>query len=327
MRLPTDWSGRYLYQGNGGLDGNVATALGRAGSESGLQLGFAVISSDAGHAGSMGPTFGIDPQARLDYGYQAVGTLTPMAKALIEAAYGKAPDRSYMTGGSNGGRHTMVGAARYADQYDGFLAVAPGFNLPQAAVAQLWGAQQWATRGHRRRGPQHGPDPRRATGDRGRHPRPVRWARPARGRHGPGQRALPEGLLHRSRRPDLRGRSGRHVPDRGAEGGRLRRLRRSTHERRRGDLQLVPVRSRAGPGQLGILEVLRVEEPRSRRRRIHLRDTAGSQHPRLAAHGRHRRRGAEHLRDERHLHRERHGVHDAAGSRRGSTRSASAAGR
>ena len=51
MRLPTDWSGRYLYQGNGGLDGNVATALGRAGSESGLQLGFAVISSDAGHAG------------------------------------------------------------------------------------------------------------------------------------------------------------------------------------------------------------------------------------------------------------------------------------
>ncbi|MDQ0576237.1 tannase/feruloyl esterase family alpha/beta hydrolase [Agromyces albus] len=145
MRLPTDWSGRYLYQGNGGLDGNVATALGNAGSESGLQLGFAVISSDAGHPGSMGPTFGIDPQARLDYGYQAVGTLTPMAKALIEAAYGKSPDRSYMTGGSNGGRHTMVGAARYADQYDGFLAVAPGFNLPQAAVAQVWGAQQWVT--------------------------------------------------------------------------------------------------------------------------------------------------------------------------------------
>ncbi|HKH08994.1 MAG TPA: tannase/feruloyl esterase family alpha/beta hydrolase [Agromyces sp.] len=145
MRLPADWSGRYLYQGNGGLDGNVVTALGNAGSESGLQLGFAVISSDAGHPGSMGPTFGIDPQARLDYGYQAVGTLTPMAKALIEAAYGKSPDRSYMTGGSNGGRHTMVGAARYADQYDGFLAVAPGFNLPQAAVAQVWGAQQWAT--------------------------------------------------------------------------------------------------------------------------------------------------------------------------------------
>lgn len=146
MRLPTDWSGRYLYQANGGLDGSVAPATGGVGGgESGLQMGMAVISSDAGHAGNQNPTFGLDPQARLDYGYQAVGTLTPMAKALVEAAYGRQPDRSYITGGSNGGRHTMVAASRYADDYDGFLAVAPGFNLPQAAVAQIWGAQQWAT--------------------------------------------------------------------------------------------------------------------------------------------------------------------------------------
>ena len=146
MRLPRDWNGRYLYQGNGGLDGAVATAAGRAGgSDSGLQLGMAVISSDAGHDGSQNPTFGLDPQARLDYGYQAVGTLTPMAKALIEEAYGTAPHHSYIAGSSNGGRHTMVAASRYTDDYDGFLAVAPGFNLPQAAVAQLWGAQQWET--------------------------------------------------------------------------------------------------------------------------------------------------------------------------------------
>ncbi|WP_313816152.1 tannase/feruloyl esterase family alpha/beta hydrolase [Citricoccus sp.] len=146
MRLPRDWGGQYLYQANGGLDGSVSTALGRVGGgESGLQMGMAVISSDAGHTGSQNPTFGLDPQARLDYGYQAVGTLTPMAKALVEEAYGSAPEYSYLTGGSNGGRHTMVGASRYTDEYDGFLALAPGFNLPQAAVAQLWGAQQWNT--------------------------------------------------------------------------------------------------------------------------------------------------------------------------------------
>lgn len=145
MRLPVEWSGRYLYQGNGGLDGSIRPATGAVGGgESGLQMGMAVISSDAGHSGPT-PFFGLDPQARLDYGYQAAGTLTPMAKALVEAGYGRGPDRSYMTGGSNGGRHTMVGAARYADQYDGFLAVAPGFNLPQAAVAQIWEAQQLNT--------------------------------------------------------------------------------------------------------------------------------------------------------------------------------------
>lgn len=146
MRLPQDWNGRYFYQANGGLDGAVTTALGAVGgSESALQLGMAVISSDAGHNGSQNPTFGIDPQARLDYGYQAVGTLTPMAKQLIEDAYGEAPAYSYFGGGSNGGRHAMVAASRYAEDYDGFLAIAPGFNLPQAATAQIWGAQQWIT--------------------------------------------------------------------------------------------------------------------------------------------------------------------------------------
>ena len=148
MRMPKDWNGRYLYQGNGGTDGAVAQATGNfvggGPLQHALQMGFAVISSDAGHNGAQNPLFGLDPQARLDYGYKAVGTLTPMAKALIRAAYGKGPDRSYIGGTSNGGRHTMVAASRYAADYDGFLAISPGFNLPKAAVAQLYGAQRWA---------------------------------------------------------------------------------------------------------------------------------------------------------------------------------------
>ena len=152
MRLPTSWNGRFFYQGNGGTDGSVVTAfgniLGGGPTSNGLLKGFAVISSDAGHA--MEPTpigggvFGIDPQARLDYGYNAVAQLTPMAKHLIETYYGKFPDKSYIVGSSNGGRHAMVAASRFAKQYDGFLAGSPGFNLPQAAVAQLWGVQQYA---------------------------------------------------------------------------------------------------------------------------------------------------------------------------------------
>lgn len=148
MRLPKDWNGRFLYQGNGGTDGVVSNAYGDFSGggvlQNGLQQGFAVISSDAGHTSSQS-LFGLDPQARLDYGYQAVGKLTPMAKALIKAAYGKNPDRSYIGGTSNGGRHAMVAASRYAADYDGVVAVSPGFNLPKAAVAQLYGAQQWSS--------------------------------------------------------------------------------------------------------------------------------------------------------------------------------------
>jgi feruloyl esterase len=148
LRLPVAWNGRFFYQANGGLDGSVVTATGPVGGggplDNALNQGFAVLSSDAGHP-SPTPDFGIDPQARLDYGYQAVGKLTPMAKAVIQTAYGKAPDRSYIGGCSNGGRHTMVAAARYADLYDGFLVGDPGFRLPLAAIANIAGGKTYAS--------------------------------------------------------------------------------------------------------------------------------------------------------------------------------------
>jgi len=147
MRLPQAWSGRFYYQGNGGLDGSVVTATGATGggpTTHALQQGFAVISSDAGHTGAQTTAFGFEAQARLDYGYQAAAKLTPMAKALVQAAYGRTPDRSYFGGCSNGGRHTLVATSRLAEEYDGFLAGAPGYNLPKAAVSQIWGAQQYA---------------------------------------------------------------------------------------------------------------------------------------------------------------------------------------
>ena len=149
MRLPKAWNGRFFHQGNGGIDGAVVAANSSFGGgplTSTLLQGFAVLSSDAGHSNAQGgPAFGLDPQARLDYGYQAVGTLTPIAKQVIAVAYGKGPDRSYFGGCSNGGRHTFVATARHAQDYDGFLAGAPGFRLPLAALANIWGAQRYAT--------------------------------------------------------------------------------------------------------------------------------------------------------------------------------------
>ena len=51
MRLPVAWNGRFFYQANGGLDGVVVPALGGIGGggprSSALQMGFAVISSEA----------------------------------------------------------------------------------------------------------------------------------------------------------------------------------------------------------------------------------------------------------------------------------------
>jgi pimeloyl-ACP methyl ester carboxylesterase len=154
LRLPAEWNGRFLHQVNGGNDGIVEPALGdkpdgwASGGTVPLARGFAVLSSDSGHSGSdpankslglaAGAAFGLDPQARRDYGYAADMTLSPVAKKIIALHYGRQPDRSYMAGCSNGGRHAMVAASRMPENYDGFLVGNPGFDLPRAAVQHAW---------------------------------------------------------------------------------------------------------------------------------------------------------------------------------------------
>ncbi len=157
MRLPVEWNGRFLDQVNGGNDGAVVPAIGdtqgalASGGRPALARGFAVMSTDSGHSGAdpankslglaAGAAFGLDPEARRDYGYSADITLAPIAKAIIAAHYGRKADYSYMFGCSNGGRHTMVAATRMPEAYDGFLAGDPGFDLPRAAIQHAWDAQ------------------------------------------------------------------------------------------------------------------------------------------------------------------------------------------
>ncbi|WP_312016946.1 tannase/feruloyl esterase family alpha/beta hydrolase [Bradyrhizobium jicamae] len=157
FRLPVAWNGRFLHQVNGGNDGVVVAALGDkpdgwvSGGTVPLTRGFAVLSSDSGHAGAdpankpfglaAGAAFGLDPQARRDYGYAADMTLAPVAKKLVALHYGRQADYSYMAGCSNGGRHAMVAAGRMPESYDGFLVGNPGFDLPRAAIQHAWDVQ------------------------------------------------------------------------------------------------------------------------------------------------------------------------------------------
>lgn len=145
--LPEAWNGKFFFQGGGGTNGVIVPATGNllnAPSGTALALGYAVTSTDGGHAsGSSDATFGVDPQARSDYGYNAVGQVTVTAKQIVQAHFGRAPERSYFLGCSNGGRDSMVAASRIASEYDGFVATAPGFQLPKAAIAQQWDTQQF----------------------------------------------------------------------------------------------------------------------------------------------------------------------------------------
>jgi feruloyl esterase len=109
MRLPNAWNGRFFYQANGGTDGSVGTASGGIGGggplTNALQQGFAV------HQLGRRPQQRAEPDLRHRPAGPARLRLPGRRQAdadgegHVQTAYGKAPDRSYIGGCSNGGRH------------------------------------------------------------------------------------------------------------------------------------------------------------------------------------------------------------------------------
>src|SRR6187402_2354621 len=148
LRLPTDWSGRFFYQGGGGNDGTVAPAVGRnTGTFDGVALarGFAVVTTDAGHQGST-PEFALDRRARIDHAYAAHARTAETAKALIARYYGRPPDKSYFVGCSGGGRQGMMFAQRYPREFDGIVACAPAMSVSSGAtIAAAWDTVTYAS--------------------------------------------------------------------------------------------------------------------------------------------------------------------------------------
>ena len=241
----------------------------------------------------------------------------------MRAHYGQAPERNYMAGCSNGGRHALVAATRYGDRYDGILAGAPGLNLPKAAVQHAWDVQSWQLAD---------PDIRKAFSPdrhedrRGQGGAALRRARRRRRRHRRRPGRLPGDL--QDRRTAVQRRQERAVSV--GEAGRCTpaRLRRSAQQQGRDAVQRLVVGRGHRLGQLALLEAREPDpalEPQPvdrddgrRLAELHLHDPAH-------AHARHARRPREvprriRLRPRRtahphhrcHLHRIGNAVHGAA---------------
>jgi feruloyl esterase len=119
VNLPVTWNRRVLQMGGGGYDGNLVTGLTPytlqpAKVENPLKQGFVTLGSDGGHKAA-GPgfdgRFALDEEALLSYGKQSVKKAHDAAMAVIKKAYGRAPERFYFIGGSQGG-HEALDACR-----------------------------------------------------------------------------------------------------------------------------------------------------------------------------------------------------------------------
>ena len=140
VALPDNWTGDFLQQGGGGLNGTVGEPIGNqaVGDKPALARGFAVASSDTGHqstGGGFDGSFMQDQQAALDFEFVAIGRLTVLAKQIIAAYYGKPPAHSYYVGCSTGGREAMIMSQRYPLYFDGIVVGSPAMRTGHSNLA------------------------------------------------------------------------------------------------------------------------------------------------------------------------------------------------
>jgi feruloyl esterase len=120
--LPDQWNGRYLQAGNGGFAG----LINYGGLVPGLRDGFAVASTDDGHAGP-GAAWALGhPEKVIDYGYRAVHLTSIVAKQITATYYERELSYAYFSGCSGGGRESLMEAQRYPEDFDGWVVGAPG---------------------------------------------------------------------------------------------------------------------------------------------------------------------------------------------------------
>lgn len=141
VALPDRWNGRFLFQGGGGFNGSVRPPLGvaAAGNTPGLARGFAVVSTDDGHKGTIWDTsFMADQEAALDFANDVVPKVTRTAKAIVAQYYGRPAAHSYFAGCSTGGREGMEASERLPEEYDGIVVGDPAMEVRMAALGQNW---------------------------------------------------------------------------------------------------------------------------------------------------------------------------------------------
>jgi feruloyl esterase len=136
--LPTSgWNGKFQGVGNGGWTGSINIgALSEA-----LRRGYAAASTDTGHEGGSGQFALGHPEKLVDFGWRAVHEMTVKSKAVVNAFYGSAPQRSYWVGCSSGGKQGLREAQKFPADYDGIVAGAPANYWTHLVTQSVWVAQ------------------------------------------------------------------------------------------------------------------------------------------------------------------------------------------
>ncbi|MBA2443303.1 MAG: tannase/feruloyl esterase family alpha/beta hydrolase [Rubrobacter sp.] len=117
IRLPDEWNGKLVVTGAPGVRQQYANdfIIG----DWVLSKGYAFASTDKGNTGVRFYATGQSPGDSVAEWHERVEELTRAAKVVVEQCYGREPERTYITGISNGGYLTRYALENTPELYDG----------------------------------------------------------------------------------------------------------------------------------------------------------------------------------------------------------------
>ena len=167
--MPLAWNEKALMLAGGGFDGIIPPVDQPLFSQpsgfgpSPLERGYVTFGSDSGHEGTtvevltplVDGSFARNDEAFQNYAGDALIKTREAAGAIIDAYYGRPARLTYIAGGSNGGRETLLAISQWPEAFDGALVAYPFWNHGTTTLAfgsvwrrftdpdaYLWPAQQ-----------------------------------------------------------------------------------------------------------------------------------------------------------------------------------------
>lgn len=135
VAMPANWNGKSFMQGGGGYNGYISSpasgyAVDLLTGEPLISRGYAFYTSDSGHQDATGnnASFAVNDEALHNFTGDSLKKTHDAALFLINAHYGRKPDRTYFFGKSSGGGEALQVAQRWPTDFDGVVSIAPAWN-------------------------------------------------------------------------------------------------------------------------------------------------------------------------------------------------------
>jgi hypothetical protein len=133
VNLPANWNGRSVQFGGGGFNGVLINGQGlvpgaRYDAAAPLAQGYATVGTDSGHQNKPGVSpmaFALNDEMLVNFAHAAYPKVRNVSVELMKRAYGRAPEKLYFVGSSEGGREGLTMAQRYPAAFDGIFSRVP----------------------------------------------------------------------------------------------------------------------------------------------------------------------------------------------------------